>query len=121
MRLTITVEQFHLNQVLKLIQRTINWHIRVGYSKGSLTPLIIAEYGSGVLVRNININSMSANIQELSNLLHNKYDLYNEAKRDQVIFLDHILSNKNDYQEVKQILETHHSTEVSLKYLEGVT
>jgi len=118
MRIQITTEQFHFNEMLILIEKNLGWKIRVGYYKGrDLTPLLVANYGSGYLVRNINMNSMSANINELSLLLQRHHDKFDPIERDKVILLDDILKDVFDYNDVKEVLQTHSDTEVELKTL----
>ncbi len=115
MRLQITTEQFHFNEMLKLIEPNLQWVIRVGYQKGSLTPLLVAQYATGYLVRNINLNSIAANIYELSMLLQGHQDKFEPLKRDQVILLDTILKDEFDYTDVKHTLQTCSDTEVEIK------
>jgi hypothetical protein len=115
MRLQITTEQFHFNEMLKLIERNLKWTIRVGYNKGDLTPLLVAQYATGYLIRNINLNSMSANIYELSELLKGHHDKFQPVPNDQVILLDQVLANKFDYETIKYNLSKYSDTEVELK------
>ena len=117
MRLTITVEEFQLNEVLKLIQSTIRWKLRVGYRKGDLLPLLVAEYEGGHIVRNININSTLVNIQELSDLLAGKYDKFHTLADEKIIFLDEILKDAQDFRDVQSMLQVRSDTEVELKYI----
>ena len=116
MRLEITTEQFNFNELLKLIEHNLRWTLRVGYQKEGLTPLLVAQYASGYLVRNINMNSMSANIQELSYLLQGQHDKFIPMYPENVILLDDILKNNSDYETIKYNLNQFPgATEVELK------
>lgn len=118
MRLQITTEQFNFNEMLILIERNLRWKIRVGYRKGrGLTPLLVASYASDYLVRNIHMNSMSANINELSLLLQGNYGRFDTINKENVILLDDVLKDLFDYNDVKEVLQTHSDTEVELKTL----
>lgn len=116
MRLEITTEQFNLNEMLKLIEKNIRWSLRVGYQKEGLTPLLVAPYAGGYLVRNINMNSMSANIFELNELLQSNLDKFVPMYREQLILLDEILKDEFDYATVKyNVTQFPGATEVELK------
>lgn len=116
MRLEITTEQFNLNEMLKLIEKNIRWSLRVGYQKEGLTPLLVAPYAAGYLVRNISMNSMQANIFELNQLLQGEHDKFMPMYREQIILLDDILKDEFDYATVKyNVSQLPGATEVELK------
>ena len=106
MNLSITTEEFHVNEALKLLQRTLRLNARIGYFKKNQLPLLVVRTGGTYHVRNIKMNSTYATLEELVDYLGNRRDKFSEAHPEDVILLDEIFVRSEDYLDAQGVFET---------------
>lgn len=73
MEYQITREAFYLHHALKVLKRGGYDDVKVYYHRTVGTPYLVMYYGQDIYIRNININSIEASVQELYGLYMNKF------------------------------------------------
>lgn len=110
MNIDVTREHVKINTICKVINDRLN-AIRVGYNKEGL-PLLVVPYGGRLLVRNINMNSILVNVNELGKLLYSDYSNCVEEQKENIIYLDNLLQDKEP--DILKILSTDYVYVVSI-------
>lgn len=96
MKLNITKEEYILNKALNILRQSTFPEVRVGYLMDTQTPVLVLYHGYDTYYRNININSISASVRELSDVTNgefkNKWQKmdYITQKREDIYLLDSI-------------------------------
>lgn len=110
-KLEITREHYQLDAICKIIDQRED-AIGVGYDRVGL-PLLIVPYGGRLLTRNINMNSTTVNVNELSKLLYSNYADCVLTDKEDVVYLDSIIDKHTT--DIPEILSRTHVVYINVE------